>query len=279
MSVPILGEEILGEPFPCDSLVESLRRAIKYAGDSGFIASMPQLLREFPCHRFYTAFSEEDVVIDWEGKFGEKGQSVVVTSHGKIILGTPERLEGALRTITGIYGKLAPREATDLLEGQIGGESINIWHYEDFVKLDSLPESYSVVRPLSLARQTKPSRRDGSSWQDVSDLCDKEGKVTDSQVIVYAGGIKAAQRVIETAKAKQKETAKQKLNGKLGVWHYLNNTSPPEGRLLFLGYCDGCEGYFFGDYCGFVAGNNSLSYDDFGDVSCFVGVRRASEEK
>lgn len=260
-------EEVLGEEFPCGSLVESLRRTIKYVGNSGFIASMPQLLQEFPSHRFYTAFSEEDIVIDEEGRFERKGQQVVVTSHGKIILGTPNRLDEALRTSTNIYGKLALGEATNLLEGRIGREAINIWHYEDFVKLDSLPESYSVVRPLSLARQTNASQRGKSAWQDVSDLCDKEGKVTDSQVIVCAGGMKAAQRVIEIAK--------QKLKGKLGVWQYLDHILPPQGRLLFLGYCDGCEGYFFGDYCGFVAGN-SLWYDDFtSDISCFVGHRSA----
>lgn len=255
MTVTIWRElvEILGEPFPCKSLPESLRQTIEYVGDSGFIASMPQLLREFPHSRWYTAFSEEDVLIDKTGRFERKGRPVVITSHGKIILGTPERLEQAVKNLTGTYaGKLTPEEATGLLEGQIRGEPTNIWHYEDFVKQDSLPENYSVVRPLSLAQQTKSGRH------DVNDLCDKEGKVTDSQVIVYAGGVKAAQRVIERAK--------EKLNSKLGVWHSFNEngfdaSTQPQGCLLFLGYCYDLDGGGGPDYY---------------DGGCFVGVRRAS---
>ena len=86
---------IVGEPFYDQHLPKALQEAQKYAGKSGFVASMPQLLKGFPHAEWYTAVSEDDIGIDAEGKFGIRGEPVVVTVHGDGILALPKRIERA----------------------------------------------------------------------------------------------------------------------------------------------------------------------------------------
>ena len=75
-------------------LPDALRQAIEYAGDDGFVASMPQLLlaranadydNEIWNNWFFTSNSEESVVTT------SQRNRVVVTVHGGGIFATPEK--------------------------------------------------------------------------------------------------------------------------------------------------------------------------------------------
>ncbi len=87
--------EIIFEPH----VPNSLRRALEYAGDDGFVASMPQLLHaranagydNIIWNTWFTSNSEESVVTT------PQGNRVVVAIHGGGIFGSPERFERVYR--------------------------------------------------------------------------------------------------------------------------------------------------------------------------------------
>ena len=103
----------------------AFRRALEYAGDDGFVASMPQLLHaranapydNIIWNTWFTANSEENVVTT------KQGNHVVVTVHGGGIFASPDRFERSLRAdlsrfnsegLTGQYAaKITEREARD----------------------------------------------------------------------------------------------------------------------------------------------------------------------
>ena len=82
---------IIFEPF----LPNALRRALDYAGDDGFVASMPQLLHarveadydNIIWNTWFTSNTEESVVTT------PAGNRVIVAVHGGGIYATPERFE------------------------------------------------------------------------------------------------------------------------------------------------------------------------------------------
>ena len=77
----------------------ALRRALRYAGDDGYVASLPQLLHarvsasydNIIWNTWFTANSEESVITT------PQGNRVVVTVHGGGIFASPERIERSLR--------------------------------------------------------------------------------------------------------------------------------------------------------------------------------------
>jgi len=77
----------------------AFQRALRYAGDDGFVASMPALLHaranasydNIIWNTWFTANSEENVVTT------PQGNHVVVTVHGGGIFARPERFERSLR--------------------------------------------------------------------------------------------------------------------------------------------------------------------------------------
>ena len=81
----------------------ALQRALEYAGDDGFVASLPQLLHaranapydNIIWNTWFTSNSEECVVTT------KQGNHVVVAVHGGGILGTPERFERLDRRLRG----------------------------------------------------------------------------------------------------------------------------------------------------------------------------------
>ena len=115
-------------------LPEALRQARLYAGDDGFVASLPALLHaranadydNIVWNTWFTSNSEESVVTT------PRGNHVVVTVHGGGIFGTPERFEKLYRAdqnrsntegFTGQYAaKISEQEARGVLEGARGGE-------------------------------------------------------------------------------------------------------------------------------------------------------------
>ena len=76
-------------------LPDALRQALEYAGDDGFVASMPQLLHaranadydNIIWNTWFTANSEENLVKT------PQGNRVVVAVHGGGIYASPERFE------------------------------------------------------------------------------------------------------------------------------------------------------------------------------------------
>ncbi len=83
-------------------LPEALRRALQYAGDDGFVASLPALLHaranapydNIIWNTWFNPNSEESVAKT------PQGNHVVVTVHGGGIFGSPERFEKLFRAST-----------------------------------------------------------------------------------------------------------------------------------------------------------------------------------
>ncbi len=116
---------IIFEPF----LPNALRRALAFAGDDGFVASMPQVLHaranapydNIIWNTWFTSNTEESVVKT------PQGNHVVVAVHGGGIFASPARFEKVYRAsvdrsssdgFTGQYaGKISEQEARDVLEG------------------------------------------------------------------------------------------------------------------------------------------------------------------
>lgn len=213
--------------------------------------SMPVLLQGFPYvyNKGVVANSEDYSGPDIDGIFGSRGECVVATRHGgkegKWGLLTHDIISSAYakyeitkdedktRGLNAMYAAILDdlyntNVFCDMLRGNMpDGRTIRVFSYAQLVAGECPQDGseYVVVRPLSLAKKTE------SGHDSISRLVDKNGKVTDSQVITYAGGVVAAQSVVDTAK--------EKCNGMLGVRHPFNqrNFDPNQnqGRMLYVG--------------------------------------------
>ena len=113
-------------------LPDALRRALEYAGDDGFVASMPQLLHaranapydnEIWSIRSFASYSEESVVRT------RQGNHVVVAVHGGGVFASPERFRTLYHAstsrfselgFTGLFGaRISETEARSLLDGKL----------------------------------------------------------------------------------------------------------------------------------------------------------------
>jgi len=210
----------------------ALRRALRYAGDDGFVASMPALLHakanapydSIIWNTWFTANSEENVVTT------KQGNHVVVTVHGGGIFASPERLERSLRAnldrhnpegLTGQYAaKISELEARDVLNGKLpDGNEIPIYPFGEFKRgVADLPRRYGIVLDFELA---KNARRGYESFDDLKD---------DPVMIVRAGGVKPLAAYLDKARVRN--------NTKLmGNSHPYSQIDPdqPQTRLLNLG--------------------------------------------
>ena len=142
----------------------ALRRALRYAGDDGFVASMPQLLHarvnasygNIIWNTWFSAFSEENVVTT------PAGNHVLVTVHGGGIFANPERFERSLHAdlnrfnAEGITGQTAAKitqaEVRDLLNGKLpDGTQIPIYAFAEFKRgIADLPMRYGVILDFGL---------------------------------------------------------------------------------------------------------------------------------
>ena len=142
-------------------LPDALRQAIEYAGDDGFVASMPQLLlaranadydNEIWNNWFFTSNSEESVVTT------SQGNRVVVTVHGGGIFATPERFRKLYHSnvsrhckggFTGLFAaKISDREASDVVDGKLpDGTELPVFSFDEFRRgVRDLPRKLSAVR-------------------------------------------------------------------------------------------------------------------------------------
>jgi hypothetical protein len=217
----------------------ALRRALRYAGDDGFVASMPALLHarvNAPYHNiiwniWFTSNSEESVVTT------PQGNHVVVAVHGGGIIASPERLERSLRAdldrsntegLTGRYAaKISAREARDVLDGKLpDGSEIPVYPFDEFKRgVADLPMRYGVVLDFDVAKKSK------SGYESFEVLKD------DPNMIVRAGGVEPLAVYLDKARDRHNTEL-------MGNWHPYNRIDPdqPQTRLLELAGNKGGKG-------------------------------------
>ena len=222
-----LEAEIIFEPH----VPNALRRALEYAGDDGFVASMPQLLHaranasydSIIWNTWFTSNSEESVVTT------EQGNRVVVAVHGGGIYASPERFEKLYRAsvdrsnsegFTGQYaGKISAREARDVLEGKLpDGTEIPVYPFDEFKRgIKDLPIRYGVILDFEMARK---SLRGYETFEALKD---------EPNMIVRAGGVEANIAYLD----KFRDRHNSKL---MGNWHPYNriDSDQPQTRMPFL---------------------------------------------
>jgi len=216
-------------------LPDALRRAREYAGDDGFVASMPQLLRaranasfdnEIWNSWFFTANSEESLVMT------PAGNRVAVFVHGGGIFATPERFRqlyladvgrSSKDGFTGLFGaKILEQEALDVQAGKLpDGTEIPVFSFDDIKRgVADLPRRYAIVMDFELARATP---RGFTSYEELKD---------DPIMIARAGGAEPAAAYLD--KAKEFYDTKE-----MGSWHRFDQMNPdqPQSYILFLYDC------------------------------------------
>jgi len=218
-------------------LPDALRRALEYAGDDGFVASMPQLLQarvnadyenEIWNTWFFTSNSEESAATT------PQGNHVAMVVHGGGIFATPERFRklylasvsrSSLDGFTGLFGaRILAREAQDMLEGKLpDGSEIPVFPFEEFKRgVANLPLRYAVVMDFEMARTAK------CGFESFDDLKD------DPLMIVRAGGVEAAATYLDKAQCYYNTEV-------MGSWHRYNHMIPdqPQTYIQFLYDCLG----------------------------------------
>lgn len=222
----------------------ALRQALRYAGEDGFVASLPQLLHarthapydNIIWNTWFTANSEESVLST------PQGNSVLVAVHGGGIFAKPERIERTLRAdmnrfnaegLTGQYAaKITEREASDLLRGRLpDGTEIPIYPFAEFREgIANLPMRYGVALDFEAAKNAK-------NGYESFDVLQEE-----PIMIVRAGGREPLAAYLEKAKNRNNTKA-------MGNFHRLGGIDPaqPQTRILKLGGSKGGKGSDGGD--------------------------------
>jgi hypothetical protein len=225
-------------------LPSALQRALEYAEDDGFVASLPALLHaranasydNIVWNTWFTSNTEESVVTT------KQGNHVVVAVHGGGIYATPERFERMYRAnqarsnsegFTGDYaGKISAQEVRGVLEGKLpDGTEIPVYAFDEFERgIANLPRRYGVILDFDLARKSK------KGFQSFDVLKDEPN------MIVRAGGVEPLAAYLDKAQARH--------NTKLmGNFHPFDHINPdqPQTRVTFLAGNNGGVGSE-GDY-------------------------------
>ena len=218
-------------------LPDALRRALEYAGDDGFVASMPQLLHarvnadfdnEIWDTWFFTSTSEESVVTT------PQGNHAVVVVHGGGIFATPERFRKlylasvgrtAVDGFTGLFGaKILEQEARDVQQGKMpDGTEIPVFSFDEFKQgIADLPRRYGVIMDFETARTSKCGY---ASFDELKD---------DPLMIVRAGGVEPLAKYLDKAQEYYGTT-------ETGSWHRFDDLNPnqPQTWVQFLFDCLG----------------------------------------
>ena len=251
----------------------ALKGALRYAGDEGFVASLPQLLHarvnapyeNIIWNTWFTANSEESVVKT------RQGHHVVVVVHGGGIFATPKRLERSYRAdldrsnpdgLTGQYAaKITTREARDLLDrGKLpDGSTIPMYAYNEISQGNAeVPMRHGIVLDYQMAKNSP------NGYEPFRNLR------RDPLMIARAGGPEAAEVYLDKAAARHDTR-------RMGSFHPFNRIDPdqPQTRLLNLGGNQGglnSEGKDLGLGLGYdldwgISGNNGLV-----DMARYVAV-------
>lgn len=227
------------EIFYSSYLPDALFLALEYAGDDGFIASMPQLLKaraeadydNIIWKTWFTTYSEENQLIT------PAGNEVLITVHGGGIFSSPERFRKLYHSnvnresetgFTGLFsGKITESEGSDILQGKLpDGSEFPIYDYDEFKNgISVLPRRYAVVMDYDMAQNS------ASEYTAFDDLKD------DPLMIVRAGGADAAISYLDKAKDRHK-------TDEMGSLHLYNEeeyrrTGEPQSSMLMLSGTDG----------------------------------------
>ena len=209
----------------------ALRRALQYAGDDGFVASMPQLLHartnapydNIIWNTWFTSYTEESVVTT------PQGNHVVVAVHGGGIFASPDRFERSFyadlnrHNSEGITGqsaaKITKQEARDVLAGKLlDGTEIPVYAFDEFKRgVSDLPMRYGVILDYEVARK---STRGYDAFEVLKD---------EPNLIVRAGGVEPLAAYLD--KFRDRHNTKM-----MGNWHPYNRIDPnqPQTRIPFL---------------------------------------------
>ena len=218
-------------------LPNALQRALEYAGNDGFVASLPQLLRarthapfdnEMWNQWFYTSNSEESLVET------PQGNNVVALVHGGGIFASPARFRKLYLAstnrhsedgFTGLFGgKILQQEAHDILNGRCpDGSDIPVYSFSDFERgISNLPRRYVVVMDFETARTSKCGLVSSDELKD------------DPLMIARAGGAEAAAAYLDKAKEYYGIS-------EMGSWHRFDDMDPmhPQCWVPFVYDCLG----------------------------------------
>jgi len=209
----------------------ALRRALQYAGDDGFVASMPQLLHartnapydNIIWNTWFTSNTEESVVTT------SKGNHVIVAIHGGGIFASPDRFERSFHAdinrhnSAGVTGqsaaKISEQEARDVLDGRLpDGTEVPVYAFDEFKRgIADLPMRYGVIFDYEMARK---STRGYDTFEVLKD---------EPNLIVRAGGIEPLAAYLD--KFRDRHNTKM-----MGNWHPYNRIDPdqPQTRIPFL---------------------------------------------
>jgi len=225
------GSRMVAEIVFESSAAIALRRALRYAGKDGFVASMPQLLHartnasydNIVWNTWFSANSEENVVTT------KQGNHVVVTVHGGGIFASPERFERSLRAdlsrynsegLTGQYAaKISEKEARDVLEGKLpDGSEIPAYPFDEFRQgINDKPMRYAVILDLERA---KNAQRGYVSFDVLKD---------DPVMIIRAGGVSPLAAYLDKARDRNNT----ELMGNSHSFHRID-PNQPQARILNL---------------------------------------------
>ncbi len=204
-------------------LPTALQRALDYAGEEGFVASMPALLHaranasydNIIWNTWFNPNSEESVLTT------PQGNHVVVTVHGGGIFASPARFEKLFRAstdrscevgFTGLFaGKITEREAHEMLGGRLpNGTEIPVFSFDEFNRgVADLPRCYAVVMDFEMARNCR------SGYEEFDDL------KNDPLMITRAGGVEAAATYLDKARGRHNTAT-------MGSWHPFNSIKDPD---------------------------------------------------
>ena len=209
----------------------ALRRALQYAGDDGFVASMPQLLHartnapydNIIWNTWFTSNTEESVVTT------SKGNHVIVAIHGGGIFASPDRFERSFHAdinrhnSAGVTGqsaaKISEQEARDVLDGRLpDGTEVPVYAFDEFKRgIADLPMRYGVIFDYEMARK---STRGYDPFEVLKD---------EPNLIVRAGGIEPLAAYLD--KFRDRHNTKM-----MGNWNPYNRIDPdqPQTRIPFL---------------------------------------------
>ena len=216
-----------------------LKRALTYAGEDGFVASMPQLIHarnnapydNIVWNTWFSSYSEENVLTT------PRGNPVVVVIHGGGLYAAPERFEkmyyastdhGSEHGYTGQFAaKISEREARDVLAGKLpDGAEVPVYSFAEFKRgIAGLPMRYGVVLDYELARQSP------------SGYVEFEVLKNDPNMIVRTGGVAANVAYLDKFQARHDTKL-------MGHWHPYNHIDPqqPQTSTLYLAGNQGGHG-------------------------------------
>ena len=218
-------------------LPDAFQQALNYAGEDGFVASLPQLLHarsgaannnEIWNTPFFTTNSEESIATT------AQGNPVVVVVHGGGIFGSPDRFRKLYHAnvsrncpigFTGLFGaRITQTEARDVIEGRMpDGVSIPVIPFSEFRQgIANLPRHYAVVMDFDAAKNSITGNVPFDALKE------------DSLMIARAGGAETAAAYLDAAINRHRSDV-------MGSWHYYRDVNPgqPQTRVLFLGGTEG----------------------------------------